>query len=451
MAANGNISTEQFRIDLPDQFRGSLEVLSVPDPDYDLSGEELVSSGLTDKNIYQRQYVIDHSRLLEDRDDPSGPEVIRVMGGGAQIGSIRKADCAHVHTLLANYEIVSTEVAVTGGPYKKVTVSEEGEPVVTEGDARLNGTVTIYYTQKTAAEDTSSASAAQPAAQTAAPAPAAAPAPVAAPSRAASTSDPDDDDTAGWIDTSYVTEIREKNPADYGMTLLFFAGILTTCYLCFAVPCWITGRSANFFEKVVIGGLSIKEPVLLFHLITVSAALIFNIIGVFRSGNLMPALAALLYAFSGLMLPGYLFCTGLQALLCIFAALRKRKGVASIKYVLLLAVLALLGLEIYQFAENKILFNPFGDAAPAGSVDDVPFMDEDIYYMDETEIPEFWDADAEDQMNEDFWAQFENESELFAGEDEEQWEEENGVIDMGTGPASPLGGVSNLTGLSPRP
>jgi hypothetical protein len=146
---------------------------------------------------------------------------------------------------------------------------------------------------------------------------------VAAPSRAASTSDPDDDDTAGWIDTSYVTEIREKNPADYGMTLLFFAGILTTCYLCFAVPCWITGRSANFFEKVVIGGLSIKEPVLLFHLITVSTALIFNIIGVFRSGNLMPALAALLYAFSGLMLPGYLFCTGLQALLCIFAALRK--------------------------------------------------------------------------------------------------------------------------------
>lgn len=445
MAANGNIATEQFRIDLPDQFRGSLEVLSAPDPDYDLSPEELVSGGLTDKNIYQRQYVIDRPRLLEDRDDPSGPEVIRVMGGGAQIGSIRRADCAHVHTLLANYDIVSTEVSVSGGPYKKITVSDEGEPVVAEGESRLTGTITIYYTQKSAQEETPQTAPVQPVPT---PVPSAAPASSAsAPARPAS--DPDDDDTGGWIDTSYVTEIREKNPADYGMTLLFFAGILTTCYLCFAVPCWITGRSANFFDKVVIGGLSIKEPVLLFHLITVCAALIFNIIGVFRAGNLMPALAALLYAFSGLMLPGYLFCTGLQALLCIFAALRKRKGIASIKYVLLLAVLALLGLEIYQFAENKILFNPFGDATAAGSVDDVPFVDEDIYYMDETEIPEYWDADAEDQMNEDFWAQFENESELFAGDAEEQWEEENGVIDMGL--PSPLGGVSGLTGLSSRP
>ena len=451
MAANGNITTEQFRLQIPEQFLGSLEVLSSPDPDYDLSEEELAGQSLTDRPIYQKLYIIDHARLLEDKDDVTGAPVIRVMGGGAQIGQIRREDTAHLTTILTNFEIVSTEVSVTGGPWKKVTVSDDGEAVLTEGESSPAGTVTVYYTQK---ENTPVSSPA--------PAPAASDDTAdAVPDTASSaqTQSSDDDNVGGWIDTSYVTELREKNPADYGMSFLFFSAILSVCYLCFALPCWITGRSAEFFDVLTIGGIALTEPVLLFHLITLGGALICNIIGIFLAGSTMPAMAAFLYAASGLMLPGYLFCTGVQSLLCIFAALRKRKGLKSVKAVLIIAAAALLALEIYQFVEKKILFNPFGEVSTgtkAGTSDDEDdFMDDDIYEMDESEFGEFWDADAE--MESDFYDPFEDDSEMFLGD--EGWDDEIGVIDMGVEEnadntqaqlPSPLGGAAGLAGLSPR-
>ena len=452
MAANGNITTEQFRLQIPEQFLGSLEVLSSPDPDYDLSEEELAGQSLTDRPIYQKLYIIDHARLLEDKDDVTGAPVIRVMGGGAQIGQIRREDTAHLTTILTNFEIVSTEVSVTGGPWKKVTVSDDGEAVLTEGESSPAGTVTVYYTQK---ENTPVSSPA--------PAPAASDDTAdAVPDTASSaqTQSSDDDNVGGWIDTSYVTELREKNPADYGMSFLFFSAILSVCYLCFALPCWITGRSAEFFKVLTIGGLSLTEPVLLFHLITLGGALICNIIGIFLAGSTIPALAALLYAFSGLMLPGYLFCTGLQSLLCIFAALRKRKGPKSVKAVLIIASAALLALEVYQYVEKKILFNPFGEVKTGTSAatddDEYDFMDDDLY-MDESEFDEFWDEYEEDEFESDFYDEFEDDSEMFP--DDVDFEEDFGGIDMGVeGTAgnpigelpSPLGGAAGLAGLSPR-
>ena len=458
MAANGNILSEKFRLQIPEQFLGSLEVLASANPDYDLSEEDLLSQSLTDQPVYKKLYIIEHSRLLEDKDDITGSSVIRVMGGGAQIGQIRREDISHVHTILANYEIVSTEISVTGGSWKKVSLSDDGTPSVTEGESSPAGSVTIYYAQKENAPAPADVSPAKEADNETSSNTGAA---------KADTSAANDEELGGWIDTSYVTELREKNPADYGMTLLFFSAVLSVCYLCFALPCWITGRSAEFFDVLTIGGLSIKEPVLLFHLITLGGGLICNIIGIFLAGSSMPALAALLYAFSGLMLPGYVLCAGVQSLLCVFAALRKRKGLKSVKAVLIIAALALLSLEIYQFVNDEILFNPFGEPKIQENTqdeysddlgDEEPFMD-DIYYMDETDIADYWDADAEEAaMEADFLAQFEGESDFYF--DDEEWDEENGVIDMGFDEGeedaapqlpSPLGGASGLAGISSRP
>ena len=437
-----------------EQFLGSLEVLACPNPDYALSADEMADQGLSGKPVFEKLYIIERSRLLEDVDDAAGTSVIRVMGGGAQIGQIRREDISHVHMILSNYDIVSTEVSVSGGPWKKAVKGEGEEFSLTEGTSSLTGQVTVYYTQKESA-----------------------PAPLPAPQNqepqreepavsAPAAPEKEDDDVGGWIDTSYVTEIREKNESDYGMTLLFFSAIISVCYLCFALPCWITGRSAEFFDVLTIGGMSLKEPVLLYHLITLGGALICNIIAVFTAGNLMPSLAALLYALSGLLLPGYLFCTGVQALLCIFAAFRKRKGSKSVKWILFIAVAALLALEIWQFVQDEILFNPFGEtqvAAPNSGEegDEDYFTDDDFYYMDESEMDLYWDADAEG-MDVDYF--FEDESDFFFEDesdflDEEAWEEENGVIDMGVEPGSglagelpsPLGGAAGLAGISTRP
>ena len=82
-------------------------------------------------------------------------------------------------------------------------------------------------------------------------------------------------------------------------------------------------------------------------------------------------------------------------------------------------------------------------------------MDDDIYEMDESEFGEFWDADAE--MESDFYDPFEDDSEMFLGD--EDWDDEIGVIDMGVEEnadntqaqlPSPLGGAAGLAGLSPR-
>ena len=180
------------------------------------------------------------------------------------------------------------------------------------------------------------------------------------------------------------------------------------------------------------------------------AGLLCNIISMFTGGGVLPIAASLLYLLAGFTAPGCLLFTAIPAVLCIFGALRKKKGSAALRNILALLAAAAAAFLLYQHFSGKVYFEPFqareltdwdsliafvnGDPSFEGTgargqdeltgleyetdEDGTVYYEDGVYYEDESEWYEeesdWWEEESdwwEDESGYVVWEELESESE----------------------------------------
>lgn len=415
----------------------------------------------------------------QEKQPADSPDGIWVYADGVRIGRIKATDRLHVRNLFQNYKITGLEADVHGGPYRIVRQDEEEKPCEEAADARWAADLTVYYrVPRYSGEIASDISARE---QIAAMIAAlgernlsnagaggravysgfSGESPVAssigagsgpAPSAQGAAAQPEGDEDTGdrWgIDTSYDTIRKEKDPAGRGLFFLLIAAVYATFYLCFSVPGWIPSLSTGI-SRINLFGFEIAGIPGYVPGGMMIAGLLCNIISMFTGGGVLPIAASLLYLLAGFTAPSCLLFTAIPAVLCIFGALRKKKGSAALRNILALLAAAAAAFLLYQHFSGKVYFEPFqareltdwdsliafvnGDPSFEGTgargqdeltgleyetdEDGTVYYEDGVYYEDESEWYEeesdWWEEESdwwEDESGYVVWEELESESE----------------------------------------
>lgn len=389
-------TTERLLITGVAEAADELRELAISNEEYDLTQKELIDRGLVGERIFEYLYSAS-SIVLSDSLDPEKPNdyaPVSVIADGQTIGRIRPANTAHVRSLLAENRIEGMTLEIKGGAYR--IVLQDGEDSFTTED----GTVTPFAALTLTIQDASAQEAGKD-----------------TDGQDQKDGTDSDSETVSFIDTSYAYEEKKEDLSRRGFVFLLLAAILTTFYLGFSFFYWrdILAGSAGADYRF---GQILSQQYLTIHYAVVGAAFVLNVISVLCANCYLPLLAAICYLGSAAAGPQYILFTAIQALLCLLAAMRKRRGSVLLR-VLLIPILLCAGTLAVLARLSIITEIPYINNIPA--VSNIPLLQDISWFA--TGLP-FQEAtvnleDTEDGMGD------EEETEWVDEWDESWWEEES--------------------------
>ena len=327
--------TEMIHVTGMSSFRDQINELAEHNPEYDLTVQECAEAGLVGERIYEQLFSFGAVRL----ETVPGEETqetqtcrIRILADERQVGWVKPAECAQVKEWLDQGAVRSLSLSLQGGPYRMIYPGEEGLPGTDVSEEELPDT---DVSEKEPSGEQFVEERAQAGYFAVLKAECEFPEPAEQEEKAESGF------SNAIVSTTYETRILEEDPRRKGFGFLLLAAMLTVFYLSFSGFYWVMVRLGRTAALPLFGG-NLPDKLLYPHLGLVAAALLFTLLAIGLKSSFWAILAALAYAGSAYTLPGYIIFVALQALLCIFAALRRpgKKGMILVKLLGFAAVAA---------------------------------------------------------------------------------------------------------------
>ena len=92
--------------------------LGYENPDYDLTKEEIIESGLEDVEIPMYDFNTMDVEFVEEPDNPYDSEAIAIYVEGIKIGHVSREDNANIRKMINSGTIISTTCEIVGGKFK---------------------------------------------------------------------------------------------------------------------------------------------------------------------------------------------------------------------------------------------------------------------------------------------------------------------------------------------
>ena len=380
--------TEMIQVTGMSSFLDQINELAEHNQAFDLTVRECCEAGLVGERIYEQLFSCQDVRLepVPREDSAFEPCRIRVMADGLQIGWVKPSACSLIKTWLDENVIRSLSVSLQGGPYRLIQPEENPLPAALTDVTGGESTDTENGEHTTPAEQAADSFELQMTEER---------------GQAgyfamlkAECEFPDQEETRektggsfsnAVVSTTYETRFLEEDPRKRGFIFLLLAAMLTAFYLAFSGPYWTMVRLGRAAALPVLGG-DISDRLLYPHLGLAAAALILTFLAIGLKSSIWAVLAALAYTGSAYTLPGFAVFVALQALFCLFAALRRpgRKGIILVKLLGLAAVLAglawFLKPTVLDVMENqRLVIRPTG----TGSFEESTEYGDDTFWQDE--------------------------------------------------------------------
>lgn len=99
--------------------------LAEDNPDYDMTQREIIDAGMEEERIYQYTFPDSPVELVDDPDNESDPNAIKVLVAGQHIGYIKRGSTGRIHKLQRSDRVLGVTAEIYGGRYKIVRCVEE--------------------------------------------------------------------------------------------------------------------------------------------------------------------------------------------------------------------------------------------------------------------------------------------------------------------------------------
>ena len=392
-------TTERFLITGVAEAFDQLSPLGIANELYDLTQKELVDAGHVGDRIYEYIYTASEIKLIDTRPQEEQSEQffpVQVEADGIVIGTVRPANTSRVRALLSKDLIETLSLEMHGGDYK--IVLEDGD----ETFSTETGRATPFAALLLSVKDEAKAGA------------------------AADDGNNPSDEMVSFIDTSYALEEKAEDISRRGFVFLLIAALLTTFYLGFCFFYWRDVRSGAAVADYRFGDV-LSQKYLTIHLALTGAGLVFNLLSVLTGSCYLPLLSSVLYLLAAAAGPQYILFTAIQAVLCLFASLSKKKGSVLLRVLLFPVIIAVtvVGL-LARF--GVITTIPFLNNLPG--IRDIPLMQDFSYFRDGLDFQEET-VSAQDPQAGEYLSEYETESEYPGEWDEswsDEWESEDGAV-----------------------
>lgn len=135
------LTEETFHAAGVSYYENNIRKLACTNPDWQLSAEQISSSGKAEKRIYRHNYVNRPVKLVPQPDNEHDPNAVAVIIAGELVGYISREDNLHVKGIIENRGIKSLSGFIGGGEYK--IVHEDGS--ITKNECGFSVNIRIKY------------------------------------------------------------------------------------------------------------------------------------------------------------------------------------------------------------------------------------------------------------------------------------------------------------------